>query len=235
MGSKNRKGKEHMTRNVAILIFDEVEVLDFCGPFEVFGVTGTAVRSTEVSKEKPYSPKEKPFQSYKTAERNDEKPFHVYTVAEKAEPVYARNGLSVNPAYSIENCPTPHILLVPGGYGTRAQMYNTVLLDWISEQATHVELLLSVCTGSLMLGKAGLLDGLSATTHYGAMDILRGVAPNTTICPDERYVDNGKIITSAGISAGIDMSLYVVARLLGEETAAQTARHMQYDYWQGTK
>ena len=224
-----------MTRNVAILIFDDVEVLDFCGPFEVFGVTGTAVRSAEVSKEKPYNPKEKLFQAYKSAERTDEKPFHVYTVAEKAESVYARNGLSVNAAYPIENCPAPDILLVPGGYGTRAQMYNTVLLDWIVQQAGRVELLLSVCTGSLMLAKAGLLDGLSATTHYGAMDILRSVAPNTKICPDERYVDNGKIITSAGISAGIDMSLYVVARLLGAETAAQTARHMQYDYWTGSR
>ncbi|MBE3558590.1 MAG: DJ-1/PfpI family protein [Ktedonobacteraceae bacterium] len=196
-----------MTRNVAILIFDEVEVLDFCGPFEVFGVTG--LRS------------------------GGERPFSVYTVAEKAGPVTARNGLSINPAFTIEDCPQPAILLVPGGRGTRTQMHNSVLTDWIRKQAGRIELLLSVCTGALLLAKAGLLDGLSATTHYAAMEELRAVAPNTTLCPTERYVDNGKIILSAGVSAGIDMSLYVVARLLGNEQAAETARYIQYDYWPG--
>ncbi len=194
-----------MTRNVAILIFDEVEVLDFCGPFEVFGVAG--LRS------------------------GDERPFHVYTVAEKASAVYARNGLSVNPAYTIAECPPPDILLVPGGYGTRRQIHNEALVNWVRAQAERVELLLSVCTGALVLAKAGLLTGLSATTHFAAFDKLKTLAPNTTLCPTERYVDNGKIILSAGISAGIDMSLYVVARLLGEEQANETARHMQYDYW----
>ena len=194
-----------MTRNVAILIFDEVEVLDFCGPFEVFGVTGR---------------------------RNaGEPPFHVYTVAEKTEPVLARNGLSVNPNYSIENCPRPDILLVPGGFGTRTQIHNERLLQWIRAQSRQVELLLSVCTGALLLAKAGLLDGLSATTHWAAMEELRAVAPNTRLCPDERYVDNGKIVLSAGVSAGIDMALYIVSRLFGKERAAETARHMQYDHW----
>jgi transcriptional regulator GlxA family with amidase domain len=194
-----------MTRNVAILIFDEVEVLDFCGPFEVFGVTG--LRS------------------------GDEHPFHVYTVAEKVGPVSARNGLSVNPAYTVAECPPPDILLVPGGYGTRRQIHNEMLVNWVKAQAERVELLLSVCTGALVLAKAGLLEGLSATTHCAAFDELKVLAPNTTLCPNERYVDNGKIILSAGISAGIDMSLYVVARLLGEEQANETARYMQYDYW----
>ena len=194
-----------MTRNVAILIFDEVEVLDFCGPFEVFGVTG----------------------------RNDNpKPFNVYTVAEKT-PILARNGLSVNPTYTLENCLQPDILLVPGGYGTRQAMNNPTIINWINEQFPKVELMLSVCTGALMLGKAGLLDGLSATTHFGAEAELRAAAPNTTICMSERYVDNGKVITSAGISAGIDMSLYTVGGLLGAEVAAETARYMQYDYWKG--
>lgn len=194
-----------MTRNVAILIFDEVEVLDFCGPFEVFGVTGR---------------------------RNaGDSPFHVYTVAEKAAPVLARNGLSVNPSYSIENCPRPDILLIPGGFGTRTQIHNEALLQWIKAQSEQVELLLSVCTGALLLAKAGLLDGLSATTHWAAIEELRAVAPNTRICSDERYVDNGKIVLSAGVSAGIDMALYIVSRLLGKEQAAETARHIQYDHW----
>ncbi len=192
-----------MTRNVAILIFDEVEVLDFCGPFEVFGVTG----------------------------RNDaERPFNVYTVAEKS-PVIARNGLSINPHYGLMDCPAPDLLLVPGGYGTRREINNPVVLDWIKLHEPKLELLLSVCTGSLVLGRAGLLDGLAATTHYRAMDELRAAAPHTLIRAEERYVDNGKVITSAGISAGIDMSLHVVARLLGRPVADETARYMQYDYW----
>lgn len=194
-----------MTRNVAILIFDDVEVLDFCGPFEVFGVTGR---------------------------NNNPKPFHVYTVAEKS-PITARNGLSVNPTYSLDNCLPPDILLVPGGYGTRREMHNAKVINWIQGQFPKVELMLSVCTGALMLGKAGLLDGLSATTHFGAEDELREAAPHTTLCMRERYVDNGKVITSAGISAGIDMALYTVGRLLGADVAAETAHHMQYDYWKG--
>src|SRR5258708_27399820 len=127
-----------MTRNVTILIFDEVEGLDFCGPFEVFAVTGQR--------------------------GGGERPFQVYTVAEKAGPVIARNGLSVNPTFTFANAPQPDILLVPGGRGTRREVQNEVLINWVREQAGHVELLLSVCTGALILAKAVLLEGLSATT-----------------------------------------------------------------------
>ncbi len=193
-----------MTRNVAILIFDAVEVLDFCGPFEVFGVAG---------------------------ELGPDKPFNVYTVAEKREPVQARNGLSINPNYTITNCPDPDIILVPGGRGTRTQIHNTVLLDWLNAQFQRVELLTSVCTGALILAKTGLLTGLTATTHYQSIDLLRSLAPDTHVVSDQRYVDNGKIILSAGVSAGIDMSLHIVARLCGPELANATAREMQYDYW----
>ncbi len=194
-----------MPRNVAILLFDEVEVLDFCGPLEVFGVTGPRIEG--------------------------EQPFSVYTVAEKVGPVLARNNLSVNPTFTIENCPQADIVLVPGGAGTRKEMHNTTLVNWVKGQAERVELLLSVCTGALILAKAGLLEGLAVTTHYAAMDELQVLAPKTQLFPEKRYVDNGKIILSAGVSAGIDMSLYVVSRLLGSERAAETARHMQYDYW----
>lgn len=194
-----------MARNVAILIFDDAEVLDFCGPFEVFSVTGQR--------------------------DGGEHPFRVYTVAEKAGPVRARNGLSINPAYTIADCPQPDLLLIPGGQGTRTQIHNETLINWVKEQAGRVELLLSVCTGALVLARAGLLEGLSATTHFQAFDELKALAPNTTLCPADRYVDNGKIVLSAGVSAGIDMALYVVARLFGEEQANETARHMQYDYW----
>lgn len=191
-------------RKVAILIFDEVEVLDFCGPFEVFAITGA---------------------------QSQDKPFDVFTVAEKASPVTARNGLSVNPNFSFADCPQADILVIPGGYGTRPLLHNQIVLDWIKAQATKAELIMSVCTGSLLLGQAGLLEGLSATTHFKAMDELRKVAPTTQVCPDQRIVDNGRILTSAGISAGIDLSFHIVARLLGREVAQATARWMEYDYW----
>jgi transcriptional regulator GlxA family with amidase domain len=193
----------HPPRNVAILVFDDVEVLDFCGPFEVFSVT---MRQDNVS------------------------PFNVYTVAEKSGPIMARNQLSINPRYTISDHPHPHILLVPGGYGTRREMYNTTLIDWIRSRSRESDLVLSVCTGALLLAKAGLLEGLAATTHHGAMELLREVAPNTTIQEDKRIVDNGKIVLSAGISAGIDMALYVVSKLLGEKQALKTAHYMEYDW-----
>lgn len=191
------------TRTLAILIFDDVEVLDFCGPFEVFSV---ANRFT------------------------DPAPFNVFTVAEKAGPIVARNGLSVNPHYRLSDCPHADLLLVPGGQGTRREMHNQVLIDWIGQAAGKAELVMSVCTGALLLGKAGLLDGLEATTHHGSFDLLRQVAPQTTVHEDRRFVDNGRVICSAGIAAGIDMSLHVVGRLLGKEVAHKTARQMEYSW-----
>lgn len=194
---------ENRQRSVAILIFDDVEVLDFCGPFEVFSVTS------------------------RTAEL---KPFAVFTVAEELRPVLARNGLSVNPHYSLANCPHADILLAPGGWGTRREMRNERLVKWIAERAAPAELVLSVCTGALLLAKAGLLDGLDATTHHAALDLLRETCPAARVAADARYLDNGRIVTSAGISAGIDMSLHVVSRLLGAETARETAKCMEYDW-----
>jgi len=191
------------TRNVAILIFDDVELLDFTGPFEVFYVTGR---------------------------QDNSKPFNVYTVAEKSDPITTQNQLSVNPQYTIHNCPQPDILLVPGGQGTRRKMHNPVLIDWIKECSQKAELVLSVCTGALLLAKAGLLEGLTATTHHTAIELLKEITPNTTIVSNKRFVDNGKIILSAGIATGIDMSLYVVAKLLGKEQALQTAQYIEYNW-----
>ena len=190
------------TRNVAILMFDDVEVLDFAGPFEVFSVT------SELSK--------------------GERPFAVSTVAEHPGAVNARNGLSVNPDCTISDCPPPDILIVPGGQGTRKLIDNSAVINWIKDCARTAELVLSVCTGSLLLAKADLLEGLAATTHHRALELLRELAPNTTIIENQRFVDNGKIITSGGIAAGIDMSLHVVGKLLGTAQAEQTAEHMEY-------
>lgn len=192
------------TRTLAILLFDDVEVLDFCGPFEVFSV----------------------------ANRFTEPPaFHVLTVAENVGPVVTRGGLSVNPHHRLPDCPHPDILLVPGGQGTRKEMHNPALIGWIRQASEGAELVLSVCTGALLLAKAGLLDGLEATTHHGTVELLRQTAPNTTIHADRRFVDNGRVVCSAGIAAGIDMSLYVLSRLLGREVAERTARQMEYP-WQ---
>ena len=198
-------------RNVAILIFDDAEVLDFCGPFEVFSVTG---------------------------KRDDSNPFNVYLVAEKT-PVLARGGFSINPHYTLDNCPPPDILVVPGGggykadgtpLGTRREMHNEKLIAWIAGLFPQNELVLSVCTGAFLIAKAGLADGLAATTHHKVFDVLREMAPHTDVREDERIVDNGKIVFSGGISAGIDASFHVVARLLGKEVARETASYMEYDW-----
>jgi transcriptional regulator GlxA family with amidase domain len=153
----------------------------------------------------------------------------VYTVAEKS-PVMARNGLSVNPRYTLDDCPPPDIIVVPGGYGTRREMNNPAIVEWVQAHNQRADLMLSVCTGALIYGKAGLLDNLSATTHFGAFGELRDISPTITVREDIRFVDNGRIVTSAGISAGIDMALHIVARLLGEDQARDTAEYMEY-HW----
>ncbi len=198
-------------RKVAILIFERVEVLDFCGPFEVFSVTGR---------------------------RDGSNPFDVYTVAE-GTPVSARNNLSINPHHTLETCPPPDILVIPGGggrhadgtpFGTRKEMNNEKLLQWVNQLFPKTEHVLSICTGALILAKAGLAENIAATTHHCAFDELRKVAPNTEIRENERVVDNGKIIFSGGISAGIDASFHLVAKLLGKDAALETAAYMEYDW-----
>ncbi len=191
------------SRHLAIAIFDDVEVLDFAGPFEVFSVTNW---------------------------QEEVKPFKVSLVAEKLQPVLARNHFSVNPHFTYENHPPADIILVPGGFGTRREMHNPTMLSWVKRHATSAELILSVCTGSFVLAAAGLLDHQQATTHHLRYDILRQTAPTCQVIENQRVVDAGKIITSGGIAAGIDMSLHVVSKLLGEAVAEETARYMEYPY-----
>lgn len=190
--------------NVALFMFDNVEVLDFAGPFEVFAVSR-------------YD--------------DDTRPFNVYLVSEDGERVVARNGLKVDVDYSMETCPKTDLLLIPGGQGTRTLMHNENVRAWIQSRFDEVEHLLTVCTGSLVVAKAGLLSGLAATTYHTAFDLLTEAEPTLEPRPGERWVDNGKIITSAGVSAGIDMALHTVSRLLGADFADKTARHMEYEYW----
>lgn len=188
---------------VAILVFDEVEVLDVCGPFEVFSVAGNLSGCSA---------------------------FSVLLVSENPGPIRARNGLRLLPDHTLADCPPTPILLVPGGQGTRREMHRPEIVQWVRQRALATELLLSVCTGALILGTAGLLDGLDSTTHHGSLDLLQQTAPRTTVRRDRRYVDNGKVITSGGIAAGIDMALHVVARLAGEDLARLTAQQMEYPY-----
>jgi transcriptional regulator GlxA family with amidase domain len=190
-----------MKRNVALLVFDDVEVLDFAGPFEVFAVTDE-------------------LRGYDT--------FHVYTVAPGPGVVRARNGLRVLPDFTLAAAPPPHLLIVPGGFGTRALVRQPAVVDWVRHRAAAAELTMSVCTGAIVLGRAGLLDGLNATTHHECFDLLRENAPAARPAPGERFTDNGRVLTSAGISAGIDCSLHVVTRLLGPAAAEATARYMEY-------
>lgn len=195
-----------MARNVLVVLFDDVDTLDFSGPLEVLSITGQRATGPV--------------------------PFTVTTVAErKAPPITTRSGLSIIPYYTYKNAPQADIVIVPGGLGARHELHNRATLDFLREQASDAELIVSVCTGALLLGKAGLLDGLSATTHHAAFDELHSVAPLCNIVRDKRYVDNGKIITSAGITAGIDTALYIVQRLVGVDTARETAEHMEYA-WQ---
>jgi transcriptional regulator GlxA family with amidase domain len=189
-------------RSVGIVLFDDVEVLDFAGPFEVFSVAGR---------------------------RHALSPFAVYTVSDRGQPIRARNGLVVTPSHSFASCPPLDILLVPGGFGTRREMKNPVMLEWVVQRAGGCELLLSVCTGALVLGTAGLLDGLGSTTHHLAFHELRDAAPRTVVHEGARIVDNGRLVVSSGVSAGIDMSLHVVGRLLGDDLARETARYMEYE------
>ena len=195
-------------KRVGIVLFDKIEVLDFCGPFEVF----SSVRLNEDRR------------------REEPSPFEVLLVAERSEPVITTGGMKVIPSYTFENCPKLEILMVPGGWGTRKELSNQVLLDWLRTRAAEVELLTSVCTGSMVLGHAGLLDGLRATTHWRSLDWMRDSFPSVTVEYDKHYVADGDVFTSAGISAGIDMTLKIVARYCGEDIARATTKHMEYPY-----
>ena len=193
---------------VGILIFDGVEVLDFAGPFEVFSrtrlVPGVESRRAEASA-----------------------PFEVFTVAKTRGPVTATGGLVVVPTHDFTGAPGIDVLVVPGGFGTRALVEDAGTLDWIRRAAAGARLATSVCTGSLLYARAGLLASRRATTHWGALDLLASLDRSVTVERAERVVDDG-IISSAGVASGMDMAFYVVERLFGREVADETARYIEY-------
>ncbi len=197
-----------MPTKVGILVFPDVEVLDFCGPFEVFAVT----RLDEDRR------------------RQDPSPYEVVIIAEDPGAVIATGGLKVVPDHGLDDCPSLGVLVVPGGWGTRREMKNDRLIAWLKERARQVTTLASVCTGSLLLGKAGLLDGKRATTHWRVLEEMQGLFPAVDVTDDQHVVEEGDLLTSAGISAGIDMALRVVSRHHGEAVARATARHMEYRF-----
>lgn len=189
-------------RNVAVLIYEKVDLLDIAGPYDVFGV------SSHLGKD-----------------------LRVYTVGETLKPVNTVSGLCITPKFSFANCPLPDILIVPGGLGSRTEMNNEVITSWIRMVAQDAELVLSVCTGALFLAKADLLDRLQVTTNRNAINLLHEIAPaSATIVEGVRYVDNGKIVMSAGVTAGFDAALYVVSRLFGEERALAVASMIEYQW-----
>jgi transcriptional regulator GlxA family with amidase domain len=195
-------------KRVGILVFPDVEVLDFCGPFEVFSVTRL---NEELRREEP-------------------SPFEVLLVAETMGTVVTTGGMKVMPDHAIDTCPPLDVLVVPGGWGTRTEAKNERLLAWIKARAAQVETLTSVCTGSMLLGQVGLLDGRHATTHWRSLQRMRESFPAVTVEEKLHVVEDGHVLTSAGISAGIDMALRVVARYHGETVARNTARNMEYRY-----
>mgnify|MGYP001448668284 CR=1 FL=1 len=195
-------------KRVGIVLFDDVEVLDFCGPFEVF----VSTRLDEGTR------------------MEDPSPFEALLVAETGKPIVTNGKMKVLPDCTFETCPRLDILCVPGGWGTRRELKNPVMLDWLRVRSREVETLTAVCTGSMLLGFAGLLDGRHATTHWRSLDWMRESFPSVAVEYRQHVVEDGSLLTSAGISAGIDMALKVVARYFGESVARATARHMEYPY-----
>jgi transcriptional regulator GlxA family with amidase domain len=197
---------------VGILLFEDVEVLDFCGPFEVFATAALP-----------------------PAEQGGEETrlFRPLILAERPETIRCRGGLLVVPHHTLADHPPLDITLIPGGYGTRRERDNPVVLDWIRRQHAGGALTTSVCTGAFLLAALGLLDGQKATTHWETIPWLRQAHPLIDVRDDARIVDLGPIVTSAGVSAGIDMALHLVRRLHGEEVARRTARDMEYDWREG--
>ncbi len=187
--------------NIGIFIFNDVELLDFAGPYEVFSVA---------------------------SEMHDYKYFSVFTISENGDMIKTVNGLKVQPDYSFDTHPNIDILLIPGGVGSRKLIKNARVLDWVKKNYLRTEVTCSVCSGALVLGKLGLLDNLISTTHHQVIDLLKEIAPLTNIDKGKRYIDNGKIMTSAGISAGIDLALHIVNKVYGIEAEQKTIEHMEY-------
>lgn len=183
-------------------------MLDFCGPYEVL----TAVR-TDVNRP-----------------RDSRSPFEVFLISNTLEPVTTSGKMRVLPDFSFQNHPPLDLLIVPGGWGTRALLNDKNTTDWIFNTSKKAGITASVCTGALLLGKAGLLANKRATTHWKSLDLLEQLFPGTKVERNSRVVKDGNVFTSAGISAGIDLALILASSYFGEEIAKETAKHMEYPF-----
>ncbi|OEU86398.1 thiamine biosynthesis protein ThiJ [Streptomyces abyssalis] len=189
-------------RYIGILLFPDVEELDAIGPWEVLAYW-TRVFAGDG--------------------------WRVFCLSADGEPVTCAKGLTIEPHYSMADAPALDVLLHPGGRGTRPQLTDDRHLEWVRSQRPSVPLMTSVCTGSLVFAAAGLLNGRPATTHWDSLEKLKEIDPTIGVRPDDRFVDDGDTITAAGVSAGIDMALHLVARLASPERARQVRRGIQYD------
>ncbi len=187
--------------SVGIFLFNGVELLDLAGPFDVFTIT---------------------------AELNDNQFFNVFTVAERGEKIRTINGLQVEADYNFINHPPIDLLVIPGGAGTKIEMTQEPVLKWLKEQYKSSQNTMSVCSGTRLLGKLGVLDNLEIITHHEVIADMKEISPKAIIKDGARFTDNGKVLTSAGISAGIDLSLYMVEKLCGKNIADKTACYMEY-------
>lgn len=193
---------------IGIYIYDEVEALDFAGPYEVF-TTAARVKAR--------------------MEPNTQKLFDVFLIAENEAMVSARADFNVQPHYTIQNHPNMDVLIVPGGIHIR-ELEKPNVIEWIAKTSANTTLTASVCTGAFLLAKAGILRDQSCTTHWEDIPDLRSMFPMLDVKENVPWVDNGRIVTSAGISAGIEMALHLVTKLAGKELAVKTARQMQYTW-----
>jgi transcriptional regulator GlxA family with amidase domain len=189
-------------RTIGILLFEHVEELDAVGPWEVL--------------------------SYWTR-NHPEDGFEVVLLADSLEPVECAKGMRILPQVTLTDAPPLEVLIYPGGRGTRPQLKDEARLDWVRAQREAVPIMASVCTGALVYAAAGILAGRPATTHWGSLDLLAELDPSISVQPDARFVDDYEVITSAGVSAGIDLALHLVARLAGVERAREVRRGIQYD------
>lgn len=187
---------------IGILLFDEVEELDAIGPWEVLGFW---------------------------TQHHPEDGWSVTTFSRDGAQVRCAKGLRVQPDHSMNSVPPLDVLVYPGGEGARAHTRDPERLDWLRRQRAVVGLMTSVCTGSLVFAAAGLLAGRHATTHWLALSALAELDPTISVRPDDRFVDDGDVVTAAGVSAGLDMALHLVARLAGPDRARQVRRGLQYD------
>lgn len=196
----------NLSLNIGILLFDDVELLDFAGPYEVFCMANVVA----------------------TRQAGDVAPFRVFAIADKVCTIRTRAGLRVLPDFGLEDCPNIDLLVVPGGPGVRQVMKNEKLVEWLIKFAQFDRRVASVCTGALLLGKAGLLKGRQATTHRSALEELAQLCPDTIVVRGQRVVNSGPILTAAGVSAGIDLALYLVGVYLNGEISRSVAERMEY-------